>query len=221
MRRTVFAVAGGTIVFAIVHSVLASTRMKALIEKRVGTAARDGLYRSAYTGYTVVWLAIMFWLFSRLPDRVLYEVRAPWSRVMRAGQLAGLLIVLDASNRIGPGRFNGIQQTIEFLRGREPQREPPGQGPRLDGDIARATGGAFRISRHPINLAPTLIVWLQPKMTVSWLTFSIVGSLYSFFGSIHEEMRVRDAYQERYDEYKRGTPFFFPFPIRKRSNDSE
>lgn len=216
MRRTVMLVSGGTVVFAAVHSLLASEWMKRRVERRVGVRARDGLYRTIYTNFTMIWLIIMFWLFSKLPDRVLYQAARPWSLLMRAGQLAGILMVFDAASRIGLGRFTGLQQAWEFARGREPQREPPAQGPSLDGDIDRSTGGVFRISRHPINLAPTLVVWLQPKMTVSWLTFATVGTLYSFFGSIHEEIRVRGVYQDAYERYRQRAPFFAPVPVWRR-----
>ncbi|MGH9172996.1 MAG: hypothetical protein ACRD1H_01495, partial [Vicinamibacterales bacterium] len=195
------------------HSLLASNRMKRAIEERVGARARDGLYRTAYNNFTFAWLAVMFWLFSRMPDRVIYEVRRPWSLLMRAGQIGGALMILDAATRVGFGRFTGIQQAFEYLRDGDPKREPPAQGPLLEGDLKRATGGVFRVSRHPTNLAPTIVVWLQPKMTVSWLTFATVGSAYSFFGSILEERRVRDVYQDAYDLYRLRAPFFAPLPV--------
>jgi hypothetical protein len=50
-------------------------------------------------------------------------------------------------------------------------------------------------------------------MTVSWLTFATVGSLYSFLGSLLEEARVRDAYRDAYDAYRARAPFFAPLPI--------
>ena len=213
MRRTVFLVTLATLTFAAVHSLLASNWMKRAIEDRVGTRARDGLYRTAYNNFTFGWLVVMFWLFTRLPDRVLYEVQRPWSLLMRAGQVAAALMVLDAATRVGFGRFTGMQQALEYVRGGVPQREPPAQGPLLEGDLKRRTGGVFRISRHPTNLAPTIVVWLQPKMTVSWLTFATVGSAYSFFGSILEEMRVRGVYQDAYDLYRLRAPFFAPLPV--------
>ena len=133
---------------------------------------------------------------------------------MRAGQLLGLWLIADTNLRMGVGRFTGLSGALEYLTGREPGREPPAQGPRLDGDVESATGGAFRLSRHPNNLGPTLIVCMQPTMTVRLLTFAVVGSLYSYFGSMLEERRVRQVYQRTYDEYRARTPFFFPTPER-------
>jgi methanethiol S-methyltransferase len=213
MRRTVFLVAGGTAVFAAVHSLLATDWMKRKVETRFGTRARNGLYRTIYNNYTMVWLAVMFWLFSRLPDRVLYQVPRPWSILMRIGQLAGVLMILDTTFRVGAGRFTGLQQAWEYFTGRDPLPEPPAQGPSLDGDSEWSTGGSFSISRHPNNLAPTFIVWLEPRMTVTWFTFALVGSLYAIVGSIHEEFRLRSAYGDDYERYRKRVPFFVPVRI--------
>ena len=213
MLSTVLRVTIGTVVFAVVHSILASDWFKIKTGQVIGERARNGLFRSLYSGFTGVWLAAMFWYFAKLPNKVLYEVSAPWSKIMRVGQVVGVLMVLDAMLRVGFGRFTGMQQALDFATGKEPEPEPPAQGPRLDPDNPRGTGGVFSISRHPINLAPTLIVWLQPRMTVSWLTFAVVGTLYSILGSLHEELRVGRAYPETYPEYQRTAPFFAPIPL--------
>ena len=137
---------------------------------------------------------------------------------MRAGQLFGVWLMLDTNRRMGVGRFTGMSGALDLVRGREPEREPPAQGPRLEAGPA-ATGGAFRVSRHPNNLGPTLIACLQPTMTVTGLTFAVVGSLYAVFGSVLEERRARSAYGAAYDAYRRQTPYFFPLPVR-RSRDA-
>jgi protein-S-isoprenylcysteine O-methyltransferase Ste14 len=156
-------------------------------------------------------IGMMVLAFRSLPDRVLYRVPRPWSLVMRAGQVLGLWLIADTNLRMGVARFTGMAGMWEYVSGAQPQREPPAQGPRLEEDDAAATGGAFRLSRHPNNLGPTLIVCLQPTMGVRLLTFAVLGSLYSYLGSILEERRVRAAYPRTYDAYRSRTPFFFPF----------
>ena len=217
MRRTIGLVASATLLFALTHSVLASDWMKGRVEMLFGRRVRNGLYRFVYTNVTYASIAAMLVAFNRLPDRVLYRVPRPWSLVMRLGQLLGLWLIADTNVRMGIGRFSGMSGAWEFISGGEPQREPPAQGPRLEKDVEHATGGAFRISRHPNNLGPTLIVCLQPTMGVRLMTFAVVGGLYSFFGSMLEERRVRAAYEQGYDVYRERTPFFFPLPIRSRA----
>jgi hypothetical protein len=216
MRRTVAFVACATLLFALSHSLLATDWMKGRVEILFGHRVRNGLYRFAYNNITYASIGAMLLVFSRLPDRVVYRVPRPWSLVMRLGQLIGLWLIVDTNVRMGVGRFTGMRGAWEFVSGAEPQREPPAQGPRLEHDLRQATGGAFRISRHPNNLGPTLIVCLQPTMGVRLLTFALIGGLYSFFGSMLEERRVRAAYKQGYDIYRSRVPFFFPLPIRTR-----
>src|SRR5882762_8630542 len=157
MKRTVAFVSGGTLLFALTHSLLATNWMKRRVEELLGRRVRDGLYRFAYNNITYASIGVMFLAFSRLPDRVVYRVPRPWSWLMRLGQAVGLWLIADTNLRMGVGRFTGLSGALEYLSGVEPSREPPAQGPRLDGDMQTATGGAFRVSRHPNNLGPTLI----------------------------------------------------------------
>jgi hypothetical protein len=210
MRRTVALVTLGTLLFALTHSVLATEWLKNRVEAVFGRRARNGLYRFAYNNITYASLGAMLFAFSRLPDQVVYRVPRPWSLLMRLSQAIGLWLIADTNWRMGVSRFTGLSGALEFVSGAEPHREDPAQGPRLEDD-ASAPGGAFSVSRHPNNLGPTLIVCLQPTMGVRLLTFAVVGSLYSYFGSKLEERRIATAYQERYAAYRERTPFFFPF----------
>jgi hypothetical protein len=216
MGRTVGFVAGGTLLFALIHSLLATNWMKRQVEALFGRRVRDGLYRFAYNNITYGSIGLMVLAFSRLPDRVVYRIPRPWSLLMRLGQAFGLWLIADTNLRMGVGRFTGMSGAWEFLSGAEPQREAPAQGPRFDEVTDAAPGGAFRLSRHPNNLGPTLIVCLQPTMSVRLLTFAVIGSLYSYFGSILEERRIRAEYPQRYDAYRARAPFFFPIPTRSR-----
>ena len=212
MGRTVALVALGTLLFALSHSLLATDWMKRRVEALFGVRVRDGLYRFAYNNITYASIGAMVLAFKKLPDRTVYRVPRPWSLLMRLGQLLGLWLIADTNLRMGVGRFTGLSGAWEFISGAQPEREAPAQGPRLGADGQPARGGAFSLSRHPNNLGPTLIVCLQPTRSVRLLTFAIIGSLYSFFGSMLEEQRVRAVYREKYEPYRQATPFFFPIP---------
>lgn len=69
--------------------------------------------------------------------------------------------------------------------------------------------GPFRYSRHPLNVAPLPVFWLQPLMTTRLLGFNVVATMYLVLGSLHEERRLGRAYGARYRRYlEGGTPFY-------------
>jgi hypothetical protein len=216
MLRTVFRVTLGTAIFALTHSLLASETAKKGAESAFGPRFRNGLYRFLYNNITFISVGLLFWSFSKLPDKVLIRVPKPLSWLMRAGQLFGLWLILDANRRLGIGRFTGMAGAVEFVTGKEPVQEPPAQGPLLDGSKLGALEGSFRLSRHPNNLGPTLIALLNPTITVRSLTFALVGGAYAFFGSRLEERRAKRAFGEAYREYEATTPYFFPVGSRRR-----
>ncbi len=103
MGRTVGFVAGGTLLFALIHSLLATNWMKRRVEELLGRRVRDGLYRFAYNNITYASIGMMVLAFSRLPDRVVYRVPRPWSLLMRLGQALGLWLIADTNLRMGVG----------------------------------------------------------------------------------------------------------------------
>src|ERR1700694_3729179 len=100
MERTIAFVTGGTLLFALSHSLLATDWMKQRVEAQFGTRARDGLYRFAYNNITYASIGAMVLGFSRLPDRVVYRVPRPWSLLMRLGQALGLWLVAGTHMRM-------------------------------------------------------------------------------------------------------------------------
>jgi hypothetical protein len=54
--------------------------------------------------------------------------------------------------------------------------------------------GPLLVSRHPLHLAPLLVLWLAPTMTVNLVAFSCVATLHVVIGSVHEERRLRASY---------------------------
>lgn len=177
MWRSASSVTGWTVAFAAVHSLFASQLVKHWVRRRCGDEGFNGWYRISFNGLALATFAGLLRRFSRLPDRELYEVRWPWALPLRLLQLSAVLMLLDANVRVGVGRMSGVQGLWQWLHGETPIRQNPAQGPHLEGDRAVRTGGSFRLSRHPNNLAPLLLWVAHPRMNVRFLTFTLVSAL--------------------------------------------
>jgi protein-S-isoprenylcysteine O-methyltransferase Ste14 len=193
-----------------IHSLLASKPAKDLARRIVGPRYRNGLYRFAFNAKSVLVLVWATWWFLRLPDREIYRVRVPWSWLFRAGQVASLGVLLSAVRVIGVLDFAGISQLRTLLAGLDPDPEPEAQGPPLGADGQMVTAQPFRLTRHPSNLGALGVFLLFPRMTVNRLALVMLVALYVVFGSLHEERRLRDAYGEPFERYRRGVPFLVP-----------
>lgn len=217
MRRTILRGAAITAGFAVIHSLLATDLIKGLARRLVGERTFDGLYRGAFNLFALCHFALLLRAFGKLPDRTLYHVRGPWSLPFRIVQGFAVYMAFDANVRTGMGRMTDIGSAWQWVSGKEVDPQNPAQGPQLTDQIPYHTGGSFQISRHPNNLVPVLLWWANPKMTVRFLVFTTVATLYLYLGSFHEEMRLSAAYGERYHRYRQGISFFFPWVGRGNS----
>jgi len=203
-----------SVLWALVHSLLASRRAKDLARRLAGARYRDGLYRAAYNAQalaSVVWIARWF---VRLPDRELYRVRPPWSWLLRVGQVVSLGVLLSGVRVVGIPEFSGLTSLWRFLTGEDVGPEPEAQGPPMGAGGEVVGSGAFRFTRHPGNLGALGFFLLLPRMTANRAVLTALVALYVVLGSMHEEQRLRAAYGAAYERYRRTAPFLIPRPSR-------
>lgn len=211
---SVVKVAAATAAFALVHSFFCSRQTKRAAATLLGERTRRGLYRPFFILQTGLTLGMLY-LYSRpLPDRELYRITGRGRWLILAVQGGVLVYAVQAGAQIGFREFAGLPNLLAWLRG-DPEIpvEPEAQGPALRPDGSLRAEGPFRWSRHPLDLAPVLVLWLLPRMTAKLATFNAVSTLYFYLGAFHEEARLREAYGEAYARYQQsGCPFFLPLP---------
>jgi protein-S-isoprenylcysteine O-methyltransferase Ste14 len=198
------------VLWALIHSILASKQAKDLAHRIFGPHYRDGLYRLTFNAQSVVSLLWAARQFSRLPDKDLYHARPPWSWLFRASQVASLGVLLSGVRVMGILRFAGLTPLRDLLTGSDVRPAPEAQGPPVGSDDEVVRAGAFRFSRHPGNLGALGFFLFLPRMTANRAVLVALVALYVVLGSMHEEYRLRAAYTAAYERYRRVVPFLIP-----------
>ncbi|RYD81394.1 MAG: hypothetical protein EOP84_11075 [Verrucomicrobiaceae bacterium] len=198
------------LVYAAIHSLLASRYAKEAVERLAGKRTRNGLYRSGFIVQSVVATVWAIWRFQKLPDRDLYCVPKPWSWLWRAMQAASVALLASALHTVEIRRILGLPQLGAYLKGGTPEPEPEAQGPALAPDGRIDARGPFRYIRHPDNLPIITLLWSFRRMTVNRLTLACLSTVYAILGSWHEDSRMRRRYGRPFEEYKRTMPMLLP-----------
>jgi protein-S-isoprenylcysteine O-methyltransferase Ste14 len=209
MWRNAAKVGLATLGFMGIHSFFACRAVKQFVARRLGPRVRKGGYRAFYNAQALVSLGALYAIVRSIPDEVVYEVRGgPARRLLQAGQVTTVVLVVVTAHQVGLLRFSGLSNLWDWWRGAPLAEEPEAQGPAMNGDGSLRVRGLFRVSRHPLNLLLSGVLWLSPRMTRHLLTFSTLSTLYVIVGSYHEETRLRAAYGTAYQEYQNsGIPF--------------
>jgi protein-S-isoprenylcysteine O-methyltransferase Ste14 len=164
--------------FASHHSILARQPVKRAIGRRLG----DDLVRSTY-----VWVASALLLLVCLWWRPVggggYRAEGWAAAVLRAGQVAGLLLAVLAVRRISVAELAGLAP------------------PRPTDDLQQ--GGPYRIVRHPLYLGWVLIVWGTTRMTGDRLLFAAASTIYLLAAMPLEEADLARQFGDRYRAYRR------------------
>jgi methanethiol S-methyltransferase len=199
------------VIFAVVHSLLASLKAKRIAAHLIGEKAQAAFYRLFYIIQSFITFGLVLAYIQKLPKRSLYHVRGPFALLLRAGQALGLLHACWAAYQVGLTRITGLSNLSAWWQDVPAPPEPVAQGPELEEKTELTIGGPFLLSRHPLNFSPFPVFWLTPHMTTRRLIFNLVGTLYLILGSLHEEKRLRTVYDEAYAAYqKSGVPFYWP-----------
>jgi methanethiol S-methyltransferase len=169
--------------FALHHSILARTPLRAWVNARLGAASE----RAAY-----VWIASVLFAatcaFWRPVPGVLWRADGAAQLAMYAFQIAGLWLTAWAAARIDVFELAGIRQAEGTTR-----------------DAVFREEGPYGWVRHPIYTGWLLIVFGTPLMTGTRLSFAVISTIYLLVAMPLEERtlaRSAPAYRAYLDKVR-------------------
>jgi len=181
--------------YGLVHSWLASQRVKTWVHRVFGDIAFERYYRLAFNLIGVLTLLPILSLVARLPDKPLYSIPDPWRWISLAGQAIALILLAGTLRQTGTLDFLGLSQL-----GGETGAPP------------LATDGFYSRVRHPLYSATMLFLWLTPTMTQNLFVLTLAISFYFVVGAYFEEKKLARYFGKAYLDYRSRTPMFLPWP---------
>ena len=184
--------------FGVVHSVLASTSAKRILNPLFGRS-----YRLSYNLFSALHIGLILivgrdWLAANATS---LNLGSQLEIIISASRWAGVGIILAALTQYDLGRFGGLTQ----LR-------LPGDSS-ADEESLHITG-LHRYVRHPLYLGAYLFLW-GGVVDEFGLQTALWGSLYLFIGTWFEERKLISLYGRSYIEYRHKVPAILP--IRGRA----
>ena len=181
------------LIWGVIHSLTASLGAKDRVRRTLGNAGMR-FYRFAYNIFSVISFAPILWLVAVLPDRVLYQIRAPWIYLSLAGQIAAIVLLVVGVLQTDTLSFVGLRQIFET-------KERSSQ---------LVTRGLYRWVRHPLYTSGLLFIWLTPVISQNNLIVIIAATIYIVVGAFFEERKLVREFGAAYAEYKAATPMLIP-----------
>src|SRR5512133_936460 len=194
---------GASVLWGVVHSILASHGFKHLIRQAVGALAFYRLYRLAYNVFSLASLFPIAVMLFTLPDQPLYNIPEPWVYLTTIIQGLAAFALIAGVMQTGPLEFMGLAQLALTYGDSKPAE--------------LVTSGLYSYVRHPLYTAGLLFIWFSPSMTVNRLALWIVFTIYIVVGAFFEERKLLTDFGAAYVEYKSKTPMLIPKFINRKS----
>lgn len=191
-------------IYAAVHSLLASHRVKEDIKKSFGNLI--AFYRLGYNLFAIFSLYFIYEL-SPKPNLIIYDLPKPYDILILIPQFAALIGLLWSFKYICVKEFLGISQIERYIQKKYSSD--------LDEDLTLTIDGPFKYSRHPIYFFSIIFLLFRPTMDLFYLTFFLLIVAYFYIGAYYEEKKLVRIFGEVYSRYQKSVPQIFPsIPLR-------
>jgi protein-S-isoprenylcysteine O-methyltransferase Ste14 len=199
MILSVIVILGYTALYAVLHSWLASQRMKDWTRRTLGPTT-ERWYRLVYNLVGALALLPLLPMLVWLPDRTLYTLPPPWLWLALLGQLLAALGILYGLWQTNIWHFLGLCQLLGL----------PDDG-RINCKPPLVISGLYRWVRNPLYFWGLVFIWLTPQMTLNRLALFAALSVYLYVGTFFEERRLVAEFGDAYRAYQRRVPRLIPW----------
>jgi protein-S-isoprenylcysteine O-methyltransferase Ste14 len=191
-------------VYAWIHSILASHRVKESIKNKLGNLI--AFYRLGYNLFAIVSLYFIYEL-SPKPHIVIYDLPKPYDMLILIPQFTALIGIFWSFKYICIREFLGLTQIERYMQKRYSSD--------LDEDLTLIIGGPYKYSRHPIYFFSIMFLLFRPTMDLFYLTSFLLIVTYFYIGSYYEEKKMVKSFGEIYTNYQKSVSQIFPsIPLR-------
>jgi methanethiol S-methyltransferase len=194
MTASFWVILVAVLAYGILHSWLASLRLKARLKMKFGEIA-ERFYRLVYNLIAVLTLLPVLILPVALVDRQIYTIPFPWLLLTSIGQFFAVVILLAGVRQTGILRFLGVCQLVRC----EGETQP-----------SLVVTGLYRWVRHPLYSAGLIFIWLMPVMSWNLFALNIGITLYIVVGAWIEERKLLVEFGAQYEAYRQRTAMLIP-----------
>jgi hypothetical protein len=186
--------------FALHHSILARTGVKAWVARHLPVGLERSLY--VWTASLLFLAVCLLWL--PLPGHA-WRASGPLTWVLHGVQIAGVVVTLRSASRIDIWELAGVRQARAAVR---PYSFDPASTQAAKSASARSAHsaleihGPYRWVRHPIYFGWVLMVFGAPTMTASRLLFATISTLYLVIAIPFEERSLGEEFGTAYADYQ-------------------
>lgn len=189
--------------FPVVHSLLLTTRGRALLARLAPRGAGATLSATTYATIAALQVFALFAFWSPT-GTIWWQASGATLALMVPLYAAAWLLLGKSMADAGLALQTGSLGWFALFRGRKPVYPPMPQT------------GLFRLTRQPIYVAFTLTLWTVPTWTPDQLVLAITLTAYCLIGPLFKEARFRRIYGAAFDRYARAVPYWLPWPKKRR-----
>lgn len=189
--------------FPLVHSLLLTTRGRALLGRLAPAGTGSTLSTTTYATIAAVQVFLLFGFWSPT-GTVWWQATGPALIGMSLLYAASWLLLGKSMADAGLALQTGSLGWVALFRGVKPVYPP------------MPVTGLFRLTRQPIYVSFTLTLWTVPTWTPDQLVLALTLTVYCLAAPLRKEARFRRIYGADFDSYAKAVPYWLPLPRKRR-----